>query len=350
VIKVVADRLFTGFTASEVYANSERIFVRLSPLEKVTEWKLELQEPQLQEPALQWFQNDLKKAEPRLAKITDGLPLDALSWSDEGLRDEVVRALSPDLTGWRPSIMVLNTDGLATMRISFTPEMPLVLAVTPHMTSVSLPILLHDDMKEDVLSTTSSLMGVPVAWVGRHAEELNLWVEAHLSDNRAVRRTGSVPKVKFEPAQVSHVNVNVESKRYTIAAWAAVYAGTDDRSGELGLHLGRKFEVTDDVAGEFYGEGIMELQDWKVEGRFGTRFSPWGDVWLGGEWSTQDRKWWGKLSIDPRLRKPYAWLRIREDGEVNAALGWKATEYLSFELHYDERDSGEWSLRMLGNL
>lgn len=350
VIEVVIDRLFTGFSAREVHVNNAMILVKMLPDVEVPHWLLDLQEPQLQEPPRSWFQSDLEKLKPRIAEIIRDLPLEALSWGDEGLRDEVVRVLSPDLAGWRPSILVVNEGEDTTMRISFTPEMPLILAVAPHFTSVSLPMVLNADLKEDVLERTSPMIGLPVAWAAQHAEELNLWVEEHLSDKRAIRRSGSVPKVKFEASQVSHVNVEVESKRYTLTAWAAVYAGTDDRSGELGLHLGRKFDLTKDIAGEFYGQGIMEMQDWSVEGRFGARVSPWGDVWLGGEWSTKDEMWWGKLSIDPRLRKPYAWLRIREDGEVNAAFGWKATEYISFELHYDDRDSGSWSLRMLGNL
>lgn len=350
VLEVVANRLFSGFVAKEVYVAADTVLIKLAPEGKVPEWRLDFQAPELPRPPGEWFRSDLQNVGPKLEQIVQGLPLEALNWCDEGLRDEVVRAMSPDLTGWRPSIMVLNEDGATTMRISFTPEMPLVLAVTPNFSSVSLPALVHAELKDGLLERSSVFIGLPVVWAKDHAAEINLWVEEYLSDRRVVERTGSVPKVKFESSQVAHMNVEVESKRYTLAAWAAVYAGTDDRSGEIGLHLGRRFGVTDDVDGEFYGEGIMELQDWSVEGRFGLRVSPWGDVWLGGEWSTKDEMWWGKLSIDPRLHKPYAWLRIREDGEVNAALGWKATESVSFELHYDERDAGEWSLRMIGSM
>ena len=165
-----------------------------------------------------------------------------------------------------------------------------------------------------------------------------------------MQKTNSVPKASFSAASVSHLNVNVESKSYNVGAWAAVYAGTSDKTAEVGFHLGKIVQLMPRWDMEFYGEGIIELQNWNTEGRLGLRWSPWGDVWLGGEWSSKDEMWWGRLNIDQRLHKPYFWLRVREDGEINTALGWKATSYISFELHYDSRDEDTVSLRMLGNL
>lgn len=54
--------------------------------------------------------------------------------------------------------------------------------------------------------------------------------------------------------------------------------------------------------------------------------------------------------MDPQLHKPYVWLRFREDGKFNGAVGWRATENISFEVEYDARDDDRWSLKMLGNL
>lgn len=146
------------------------------------------------------------------------------------------------------------------------------------------------------------------------------------------------------------MKVNVESRHYTIGAWAALYAGTRDRTGEFGVHLGRKIKIFSRWSMEVYGEGILELQDWDPEGRLGLRWSPWGDVWIGGEWSSKDSMWWGRINIEPRMHKPYVWFRWREDGEYNAAIGYKATEYISLELHYDTRDEDSLGLRLIGNL
>ena len=161
----------------------------------------------------------------------------------------------------------------------------------------------------------------------------------------------SSAEASFQASQISNMNVRIESRNYTIAAWATIYAGTSDKSAELGLHLGRKVEIIRDLDMEAYAEGILGLRDWDIDGRFGLRWRPMvRNLWLGGEWDTEDEMWWGKLSLDAELHKPYAWIRLREDGVFNGALGWRATEYISFEVEYDERDEDRWSLKMIGNL
>ncbi len=63
-----------------------------------------------------------------------------------------------------------------------------------------------------------------------------------------------------------------------------------------------------------------------------------------------DSKWWGRINIEPRIHKPYAWFRWREDGEYNAAIGYKAIEYISFELTTTPGTRDSLGLRMIGNL
>lgn len=350
VVGVVAEKIFTGFRPVKVAFDRGRLRVIFEPAAPTPEWGLELQPPALKAPAYGWFSSDLAKAGEIIKSFVVDLPVDALAWCGEGLRDAVSEALKPVLPGWRPGLVVLPGEGTAVLRVSFTPELPLILAVTPSFYSNSLPTLLYDELKEDLLEQVSAIIGLPVLWAELHAREISDWAEAFLSGNTLVQRTKSKASVTLSPAPVARANVRVESSRYTIWGWSAVYAGTSDRSAELGIHLGRKAQILPHMDVEIYGEGIMELQEWSVEGRFGVRGTPWDGIWLGGEYSTKDEMFWGRFSIDPRLRKPYAWFRVREDGELNAALGWKATEFISFEIHYDSLDGDSWSLRILGNL
>ena len=114
--------------------------------------------------------------------------------------------------------------------------------------------------------------------------------------------------------------------------------------------MGRKVPITPSFDVEAYAEGILGLQEWNINGRFGVRWRSIRNLWLGGEWDTKDDKWWGRLTMDPQLHKPYVWVRVREDGMFNGAIGWKATEYISFEVEYDERDEDRICLKLLGNL
>lgn len=350
VVGAVSEKIFSGYkvVASDFAAGNLR--VTFEPERDPPEWELEIIPPPLSKPSGDWFASDIAKVDIIIKSLVQGLPIEALAWCDEGLKDIIAETVKPVLPGWRSGLVVQSEGKKAILKISFTPEMPLILAVSPSFSSVSLPTLIYDDLKDDILERTSVFIGLPVEWASTHAAEMGEWVEELLSDKRIVKGTMSKAVVKMTPAPVSRANVNVESSRYTIWAWSAVYAGTSDRSAEIGLHLGRKAQIFPGQDMELYGEAIMELQRWSMEGRFGVRFMPWGDVWVGGEYSTQDEMWWGRISIDPRRGKPYAWLRVREDGELNTALGWKATEVISFEIHYDSRDGDSWSFRILGNL
>jgi len=350
VIKVISEKLFDGYNVDSVKISSGVIRIVLSPEKSPNEWKVEVQTPQIQDPPLQWIMEDISLIEAPLDELIRGLPVEALNWCDAGLKDEVLKILSPVLPGWRPTLMVHSENGGYNMVISLAPELPLVLAVNPTLTSNSLPTLLHEELREDLMERSAPFIGLPVAWTKRHEKQINHWTETFLQTRGVVERTSAEPKASFSAGQVSQMKVNVESRHYTIGAWAALYAGTRDRTGEFGVHLGRKIKTFSRWSMEVYGEGILELQDWDPEGRLGLRWSPWGDVWVGGEWSSRDSMWWGRINIEPRMHKPYAWLRWREDGEYNAAIGYKATEYISFELHYDTRDEDSLGLRMIGNL
>ena len=350
VIEVISGKLFNGYKVDSVSISSGVIKISLSPEKTPDKWRVEVQTPQIQDPPLQWIKADIAATEKLLNELIQGLPVEALNWCDAGLKEEVQKILSPVLPGWKPTLMVHSEKEEYIMKISLSPELPLVLAVNPTLTSNSLPTLLHEDLREDLMERSSPFIGIPVIWAKRHEKEINVWTENFLLTRGIVERTSAEPKSSFSAGQVSQMKVNVESRHYTIAAWAALYAGTRDKTGEIGLHLGRKLKTFSRWNMEIYGEGIIELQDWDPEGRLGLRWSPWGDVWIGGEWSTKDSMWWGRINIEPRMHKPYAWLRWRQDGEYNAAIGYKATEYISFELHYDSRDEDSIGLRMLGNL
>ncbi len=350
VIGVISGKLFDGYRIDSVKVSSGNILISLSPEKKIGLWSVEIQPPQVQEPALQWINEDISLIEKPLNDLISDVPVEALSWCDAGLKDEVLKLLQPVLPGWKPSLLVHFENEEFIMKVSLTPELPLVLAVNPTLTSNSLPTLLHEDLREDLMQRTYPFIGLPVIWAQRHEKEINIWTESFLQTRGIMERTAAEPKASFSAGQVSQMKVNVESRHYTISAWAALYAGTKDKTGEVGLHLGRKLKTFSRWNVEVYAEGIIELQDWNPEGRLGLRWSPWGDVWAGGEWSTKDDMWWVRIDIEPRMHKPYAWFRWREDGEYNAAIGYKATEYISFELHYDSRDENSLGLRMLGNL
>lgn len=350
ILQTVASRLFSGYKIDTSAGEGDNITVQFSPEGEITPWNVEVRTPQLQNPPLEWFSEDVQYLRGETMILLQGVPLESLSWSDKALQEEIEKLAGTKLPGWAPSLLLTTKDERHLLTITFAPQMPMILAVNPTLVSNSLPTLLHGELREGLMGQFAPFIGIPVIWASKHSADMSRWAEDYINERRITERSASKAEAEFQPSQISQLNVRVESRYYTIGAWAAIYAGTADKSAELGVHIGRKVELFPEVDMEAYAEGILGLQEWNINGRFGLRWRSIRDFWIGGEWDTKDEMMWGKLSMDPQLRKPYFWLRFREDGKFNGAIGWRTTENISFEVEYDARDNDRWSLKMLGNL
>ncbi|MDR3354484.1 MAG: hypothetical protein LBO21_05555, partial [Synergistaceae bacterium] len=255
------------------------------------------------------------------------------------------------LPGWRTSLIVRrDADDSVTIDVSFTPEQPLTLAVTPRINSTSIPVLLHSNMRDDLLKGFAPVIGIPVPWLDIHSEDFASLGREILNGENLVEEARAVPDVTVKTGIVSELDIDLESRRYAAWVWFAVYSGAEDRYPEAGLHFGRRTLPLSGWEVELYGEFIVSLNDWDPESRFGVRWAPSRNIWFGGEWSDLDDAWWIKASVEARPRKPYAWIRYSLDGHTNGALGYKFNDFMSIELNYDSRYSESWYVRGLVNL
>ena len=311
ILQTVARRLFAGYRITAVSRGSGSAVVKFDAAGEELFWRVDVAVPSLRDMPLEWFQEDMAGLADEISVLLQGVPLESLSWSDRALQEKINALAEERLPGWTPEMLVTRGDAEAVLSVSFVPQMPMILAVNPSFTSTSLPTLLYGEFRDDLQGHLAPLVGLPVKWASKHSADLARWTEGYINDQMLVRRSNSSAEASFQASQISNMNVRIESRNYTIAA----------------------------------------LRDWDIDGRFGLRWRPMvRNLWLGGEWDTEDEMWWGKLSLDAELHKPYAWIRLREDGVFNGALGWRATEYISFEVEYDERDEDRWSLKMIGNL
>jgi hypothetical protein len=298
-----------------------------------------------------WFASDISDIKGQLSPLMEGVPIEALSWGDADLKRTVEGLCEEKLPGWRISLMVRNTDsGDALLEISFVPEQPVTLAVTSNVNSSSIPVMLHSGLREDLLAGFAPVIGVPVPWLENHRDDFVQLGTEILEGVDLVERAKARPEMTVKTGPVSEVNVELESKRYAVWVWIAVYAGGGEKFPEAGLHFGRRAEIFPDWDMELYAELIMAMNDWDLEARLGMRWSPWRNVWLGGEWSDLDDVWWVRASLDSRSHRPYAWIRFSEDGDANGAVGYRITDFISIEAHYDSRSGDPWNLRALVNM
>jgi hypothetical protein len=349
VVKLVASRLFEGYEVEAARIEKQDLVMELKA-KTHTNWEVEGGLPVLPSPLAEWMKEDWDRARPEIEKRIAELPLEALMWADSALRSEISSVLSRDLPGWQGSLVVRLETDRSVLKVSMVPEQPLILAVNPRSTSTSLPAIIHSDVKEDLMAGLSPLIGLPVSWVAKHEKRVAEWASALLMDESFVESLKVGISVVLKPQPVTDLSVRLESRRYTIWAWAAGYAGTSDRFPEAGIHLGRKAQILPRWDIELYGEALLYLNDWDIETRLGFRWSQWDRIWLGVERSWPEEATWWRVWFDGPVHSPYAWVRGSEDSDFNFGIGYRINENLSIELHYDDRDENSSSIRLVGNL
>jgi hypothetical protein len=349
-LQVVANRLLSGYVVRSVTIEGSDVVVVLEPIEEEPSWGISFNRPNLSPPVDEWFDADSEGIDADISSLMKGVPMEALSWGDLDLKREIDEIFAPRLPGWRTSLMVRTTvSGDVLLEVSFAPEQPLTLAVTSRINSASIPVMLHSNLRDDLLKGFAPVIGIPVPWLDIHKDDLVALSKKILGDEYLVDEAKAVPEVTAKTGTVSELDIDLESRRYAAGVWLAVYGGAEGKYPEAGLHFGRRTVPLHGWDVEMYGEFIVALNDWDLETRLGMRWMPWRFLWFGGEWSDNDDIWWLRASVESRPRSPYMWLRYSQDGDTNGAIGYRLNDYLSLELNYDSRDSDSWNVRALVN-
>ncbi len=348
-LRIVAPKLLRGYGISSIEKKGQEVFVSFRSLETV-EWDVKISFPKLTESGLKWFYDDVNGIEQELLSFVREIPLDGLGWADHSLREVIILAVNRRLAGWDPDILIKLDGAKATLQIGFTPRPPLILALDPVIDSGSIPIILQNRLKESILTGQSGLIGLPVAWSEQHKAEIEEEIQTFLLQRNTVERARARVNVDFSPEQISKLNASVESSKYSLYAWFAAYVGTDEKYGELGIHLGRRARIFPDWNVELYGEFLTELNDLDIETRWGLIWSPYDRIWVGAEYSTLDDDIWWRFVYQGGYNKPYFTWRYSDRSKHDWGIGWKVNQYFSLELHYDDRDDDSLSLKVINNL
>lgn len=345
---LVMGRIFSGYQV-------ELIWRDLDPVLKMTakdpsRWIVEMIYPEIPEPPLSWLKEDGEKVASLLASHLSSVPYQALSWGDEALRSLVSDSLSLYLPGWKGSVVVRLKEDISVIELSVYPSPPLILATYPSIYSGTLPNLLREGLRESLIKDMAPLLGLPVPWVERRMEQVNRWAVATLERRNTVINSNAQVSLSIIPGEIAKVEGTVDSRRYVLRAWLSAQAGAGGRSPEFGLHLGRIVQVFPNWDWELYGEGILDLEDWNLESRWGLRWSIDGPLWLGAEYVAPDNRLWYRLWLEGNVKGPYLWWRYSEDRDNQGALGYRLNQTISLELHYDDRYDDRWSIRAVGDL
>ncbi|MCL2010208.1 MAG: hypothetical protein FWG71_06635 [Synergistaceae bacterium] len=348
-LALVARRLFSGY---EVTAEQRgRAPVVVFKAQNPTRWSVLLVSPDLRAPTDSWFARDAAGMAGDILAFLEGLPIDALSWADSALKRQIGDVVERRLPGWDFSLLARlesggGENGSSTLQVAFHPKQPLLLAVTPTIFSSTLPVMFQSELTANLISGMSPVIGLPVEWISLHRSDVELLAQELLEDRSLVSNTRSRVEVAFVPGQVSKVDAAVNSERFIFQIWFAAYSGVSERYPEAGLLAGWNTRQYTGLDLEIYNETIIDVSEFGLSNRLGLRLKLWNRLQAGleVEWPEQEvwyRAWWGPA----RVRRPYAWWRYSPEYGHNAALGYRINEYLSVELHYDERYEDKIGLR-----
>ncbi len=347
-LRLVAGRLFSGYSVCVDYRDSG-ISLRLEP-EKEPHWEVVLIPPSLPDPLKKWLDSDGESVKESLLSDLSKVPYQALAWGDDALRDLVKAVMETNMPGWRGAVVVRLQEDRSILELSVFPYPPLVLASQPSIYSGTLPNILREGLKESLIKDMSPLTGLPVPWVDRHKDEVNLWAQSQVARRNAVVNSKATVSVAVDPREITKIDGVVESGVYVLRGWLATHAGADGRPPELGIHIGRFVRFFPEWDWELYCEAILDLEDWALESRWGARWALRDPVWIGVEYAAPEDLLWYRLWIRGNRKGPYLWWRCSEERDSQAALGYRMNETISIELHYDDRFGDRWSLRAIGDL
>ncbi|NLL37840.1 MAG: hypothetical protein GX256_10035 [Fretibacterium sp.] len=339
-LQLVAERLLSGYSVT-VVAGREGPCVTLSPLTK-HDWDVALELPDLRSPVDLWFEHDVRGLDEELRELVQSLPLEGLSWADSALRGEISKHVEGRLPGWGIALQIRLSDDRNTLCLSFRPNPPLVLAVTPTLYSGTLPVMLQSDLAAKLAPGLSPIIGLPVPWVARHKGDIEALAQDFLSERHTVSNVRAKAKVSFTPGQVSSAFASVDSERFLFRVWLAATAGMRGSYPELGLTLGWNTRHITGLDLELYGEAVAELDDFSLLRRLGARFLFFGELRVGAELEWPGSELFYRLQWDAcRLKRPYLWWRWGPDWGHEGALGYRFTEHVSLELYYKKQKGSD---------
>ncbi|MCL1941417.1 MAG: hypothetical protein FWG09_05695 [Synergistaceae bacterium] len=336
-LRIVLEQLFQGYGIAALKTNNtgmpEIIFESAGD---ASGWGAEINYPQLRSPADEWFKKDMEGFDSEVLKLIEAVPVEALSWMDTALREQIRMLAEERVAGWDFSIVVRLSGESKLMQISFTPLQPYILSITPKVRSNALPVMFQSDLSAKLVTDMSPIIGLPVSWAEQHGEDITEFAVSKLEDRNAVSNIRASVSAKFSPEQVSRIDTSIDSDRFFFSLKLAAYAGVRGRAPELWLTAGWRTMNLTGVPFDIYSESYLTLDEFKMHTRLGGRFEVYNGVMLGAEFESPGDDIWYRFWWDDARRKPYFWWRWNPEFGHNFALGVRLRDDLAIELHYDE--------------
>ena len=353
-IHLVFDKILVGYTVRQVtiqcYETEAVINVNLLP------WTDTIQNIQfntniegMPEELKTLVMDDLIAVNKVFSDGLEGLPIAATDWTNGILKRRLNKFMEESLPEFRADfdIKIQNKDNISTAMVDLTvyPKLPVVRTISLSMRSDTMPnvaLVTHRTFMEDKVNV---LIGVPVAFIERHKEDIETMLAKPLDEQTDFRALKIKSDVTLTAAEQMGVMIRSDSSRYRMRVSGWFDIGRDDRATDdilLRMHLGRKISKLD----ETFFQVDVEPQDMKWNWAFGYSRNIFKNTSASLRYDFTDEIFIADLEYEFFKDWLLRYEHKLDDDKKEAAIRYKLHDFLGIEYAVDQRES--W-LRLIGN-
>ena len=353
-IHVVFDKILVGYTVRQVsiqcYGTEAVINVNLLPWTDIIQniqvnANIEGMPTELKDLVM----DDLTTVNEVFSDGLKGLPIAATDWTNGILKRRLNKFMEESLPEFRVDfdIKIQTKDNMSTAVVDLTvyPKLPVVRTISLSMLSDTMPnvaLVTHRTFMEDKVNV---LIGVPVAFIERHKEDIEKMLAKPLDEHTDFRVLKIKSNVTLTAAEQMGVMIRSDSSRYRMRASGWFDIGRDNRATDdilLRMHLGRKISKLD----EAFFQIDIKPQEMKWNWAFGYSRNIFKNTSASLRYDFTDND----VIADLEYEFFKDWL-LRYEHKLNndrkeAAIRYKLHDFLGVEYVVDQRES--W-LRLIGN-
>ncbi len=293
--------------------------------------------------------NDLASIDEVFTDCLQDLPIAATDWTNGILKRRLNKFMEESLPEFRADfdLKIKNENNISTATIDLNvyPRLPVVRIISLSMRSDTIPnvaLVTHRTFMENKVNI---LVGVPVAFINRHKEEIEKMLTKPLDEQKDFRALKMKSVVNLEAAEKMEVMIRSDSTCYKMRASGWVDVGRDGKANDdilFRLHVGRKISKLD----EGFLQTDIKPQDIKMDWALGYSRNIFSNTNVSIRYNFTDDEFIANLEYEFLKNWLARYERKFKDNGKEAAIRYKLHDFLSVEWAVDRHES--W-LRFIGN-
>ena len=352
-IHVVFDKILVGYTVNKVniqFRETDAIInVKLLPWTDTikniqVQVKIEGMPSELEDLVI----NDLTYIDEVFSEGLQGLPIAATDWTNGILKRRLNKFMEESLPEFRADFDIKTNDSdISTAIVDLTvyPKLPVVRTISLSMRSDTMPnvaLVTHRTLMENKVNF---LVGVPVAFIERHKEDIEKMLAKPLDEQTDFRVLKIKSDVTLTAAEQMSVMIRSDSSRYRMRVSGWVDIGRDSRAEDdilLRLHLGRKISNIDE--GFFQVDIKPQKMKWNLA--LGYSRNIFQNAGASLRYDFNDEEFIADLEYEFLKNWLLRYEHKFDNDRKEIAVRYKLHDFLGVEYVVDQRES--W-LRFIGN-